>query len=163
MKIEMWDINRLKPYPGNPRHHTDAAIDKAAALLKEYGFRAPIVVDEDEFILAGHRRRLAALKLKLKKVPVHVAVGLTAAQAKAFRIADNRISEDSDWAEDDLKAELAALDQLGFDLELTGFDKLEIEDLCSEPGFEAAAPETQGALDSKANKICPKCGHEFEA
>ena len=128
MKVELIEIGRVIPYARNPRKN-DAAIAKVAASIKEYGFRQPIVVDEEMVIIAGHTRLQAAQSLGLKKVPVHVATGLTQAQIKAYRLADNRTHEDSEWDEELLAIELGELDELGFDLDLTGFDAIELEDL----------------------------------
>lgn len=128
MKVELIDVGRVIPYARNPRKN-DAAITKVAASIKEYGFRQPIVVDEEMVIIAGHTRLQAAQSLGLKKVPVHVATGLTQAQIKAYRLADNRTHEDAEWDEELLAIELGELDELGFDLDLTGFDAIELEDL----------------------------------
>ena len=89
MKIELWKLSDVKPYPNNPRLNDDA-VDAVAASIREFGFRQPIVVDDDGVIIVGHTRYKAAQKLGLEKVPVHVAVDLTPAQVKAYRIADNQ-------------------------------------------------------------------------
>ena len=128
MKVELTEIGRVIPYARNPRKN-DAAIAKVAASIKEYGFRQPIVVDEEMVIIAGHTRLQAAQSLGLKKVPVHIATGLTQAQIKAYRLADNRTHEDAEWDEELLAIELGELNELGFDLDLTGFDAIELEDL----------------------------------
>src|SRR5262249_33570017 len=120
MHVEMRHVSTIKPYAGNPRHN-DAAVDAVAASIKEFGWRVPIVVDEDGVIVAGHTRYKAALKLGLTEVPVHVAVGLTPAQLRAYRIADNQTAQLSGWDEDKLPLELMALQEAGFDLSLTGF------------------------------------------
>jgi ParB-like chromosome segregation protein Spo0J len=128
MKVELTETGRVIPYARNPRKN-DVAITKVAASIKEYGFRQPIVVDEEMVIIAGHTRLQAAQLLGLKKVPVHVATGLTKAQIKAYRLADNRTHEDSEWDEELLAIELGDLKELGFDLDLTGFDTIELEEL----------------------------------
>jgi ParB-like chromosome segregation protein Spo0J len=89
MHIEERPISSIRPYENNPRLN-DAAVDAVAASIREFGFRQPIVVDEDGVIIVGHTRFKAALKLGLETVPVHVAVGLSPAQAKAYRLADNQ-------------------------------------------------------------------------
>ena len=83
MKVEMRTISSIRPYESNPRINDDA-VDAVAASIKEFGFRQPIVVDGDGVIVVGHTRYKAAIKLGMTEVPVHVAVGLTPAQAKAF-------------------------------------------------------------------------------
>lgn len=128
MKVELLEISRVLPYARNPRRN-EGAIAKVAASIKEYGFRQPIVVDEEMVIIAGHTRLQAAQQLGLKKVPVHIATGLTKAQIKAYRLADNRTHEDSEWDEELLAIELGELDELGFDLDLTGFEAIELEEL----------------------------------
>ena len=116
MKVELTEIGRVIPYARNPRKN-EAAIAKVAASIKEYGFRQPIVVDEEMVIIAGHTRLQAAQTLGLKKVPVHVATGLTQAQIKAYRLADNRTHEDAEWDEDLLAIELGELSEMDFDLD----------------------------------------------
>ena len=89
MNVEMRPIDSIKPYPNNPRLN-DQAVEAVAQSIREYGFRQPIVVDEAGVIVVGHTRFKAAQKLGMTTVPVHVAVGLTPAQLKAYRIADNQ-------------------------------------------------------------------------
>ena len=89
VKVEQWKIGDVKPYEHNPRIN-DHAVDAVARSIQEFGFRQPIVVDEDGVIIVGHTRFKAAQKLGLETVPVHVAKGLTPAQVKAYRLADNR-------------------------------------------------------------------------
>lgn len=125
MQINLVDITKISPYESNPRDNS-AAVEKVAQSLSEFGWQQPIVVDEDNIILAGHTRHLAALSLKMDKVPVHVAKGLSEAQKRAYRIMDNKTSELAEWDRDLLKAEFAALTDLDFDLQLTGFDLDEI-------------------------------------
>ncbi len=125
MKIESWPLERLTPYANNPRIN-DNAVDAVVASIREFGFRVPIVVDDDGTIVAGHTRLKAARKLGLDKVPVHVAKELTDAQIKAFRLADNRTAQNSLWDDEALAAEIQRLQELDFDLELTAFDADEI-------------------------------------
>src|SRR5436309_12250818 len=106
MNIEMRKLSDIRPYESNPRLN-DAAVDAVAASIREFGFRQPIVVDEQGVIIVGHTRYKAALKLGLETVPVHVAVGLSPAQAKAYRIADNQTATLSHWDDDKLPLELA--------------------------------------------------------
>src|SRR5436853_6924138 len=95
MKVEIWPIEKLIPYARNPRHIPQIAVDKVAASIREFGFRQPIVVDEKGVLVVGHARLLGAQKLGLTQVPVHVAAGLTAEQAKAYRLADNRTNQEA--------------------------------------------------------------------
>jgi ParB-like chromosome segregation protein Spo0J len=128
MKVELLDLKKLVPYARNPRI-TAHAVDKVAASIKEFGFRQPIVVDSEMVIIAGHTRYQAAQKLGLKKVPVHVAEGLSAEQVKAYRIADNRTGEEAQWDNEMLALELADLDNMSFDKAVLGFEAAELEQL----------------------------------
>jgi DNA modification methylase len=134
MHIELWPIDRLKPYANNPRHN-DKAVESVARSLQEFGFRQTIVVDEAGVIIVGHTRYKAAIKLGLETVPVHVATGLTPAQVKAYRLADNKTAEIADWNYDLLPIELSQLRDLDFDLGLIGFDQDELAQLL-DPGVQ---------------------------
>jgi DNA modification methylase len=125
MLVDQRLIGSIKPYENNPRLN-DAAVDAVAASIQEFGFRQPLVVDEDDVIVVGHTRYKAALKLGLTEVPVHVAVGLSKAQLKAYRIADNQTAQLSGWDDDKLPVELMAVQEMGFDLNLTGFSSDEL-------------------------------------
>ena len=134
MNVEMWPIERLKPYENNPRIN-DGAVDAVAASIREFGFKVPIVADADGVIVAGHTRYKAAQKLGLDTVPVVVAADLTPEQIKAFRIADNKTAEIATWDYDLLPIELADLQAADFDLELLGFDQDELAKLL-DPGVK---------------------------
>lgn len=131
MKIQQRKITDIKPYPNNPRKIPDKAINAVARSLEEFGFRQPIVVDDDDVIIIGHTRLQAAAKLGMTKVPVHVAEGMAPEKARALRLADNKTGELAKWDDDKLLAEVQALrdvdfadlDKLGFDVGL--FDKTE--------------------------------------
>jgi DNA modification methylase len=127
MNITFWNLDQIIPYARNARKIPEAAIDKVAASIQEFGWRQPIVVDREGVIICGHVRRLAALKLGLKQVPVHVAENLSPAQVRAFRLLDNRSHEETSWDEDLLGLELLDLEGMGVDLDLTGFDLDEID------------------------------------
>ena len=135
MLVEMRSIELIKPYENNPRIN-DAAVDAVAASLREFGFRQPCVVDEAGVIIVGHTRYKAALKLGLSEVPVHVAVGLSPAQARAYRIADNQTATLSAWDDAKLPLELIELQKLDFDLSLTGFSSDDLQRLLAPAGTE---------------------------
>ena len=128
MQIELQDINSITPYDRNPRIN-DNAIDAVAASLREFGFRQPIVVDAESVIIVGHARYKAALKLGLQKVPVHVAVDLSPEQIKAYRIADNKTNELSEWDMDILPIEVSELYEVGYDVKLLAFGDKELTQL----------------------------------
>jgi DNA modification methylase len=104
----------------------DDAVDMVAQSIREFGFRQPIVVDANGVIICGHTRYKAALKLGLEQVPVHVATDLTPEQVRAYRIADNKTNELSDWNYDLLPIELSELQACNYDLGLLGFDPDEL-------------------------------------
>jgi DNA modification methylase len=135
MLVEERPIGSIKPYENNPRDN-DAGVDAVAASLRAFGFRQPIVVDENDAIIVGHTRYKAALKLGMTTVPVHVARGLTPAQARAYRIADNQTATLSKWDDDKLPLELMELQKADFDLSLTGFPEDEILRLLTMPPAE---------------------------
>jgi DNA modification methylase len=134
-------IGTIKPYEHNPRAIKDKAIDKVAASIREFGFQQPIVVDKAGIVIVGHTRLRAAEKLGMKEVPVVVA-DLPEDKARAYRLADNRTHEETDWLDAMLKDELAALKELDFDLSLTGFDDRELQVLLADEAELAKAEET---------------------
>jgi hypothetical protein len=121
MQVELVSVDDIRPYESNPRIN-DAAVDAVAVSLKEFGFRQPIVVDEQNVIIVGHTRWKAAKKLGLAKIPVHVAKDLSSEQAKAYRIADNQTNTLADWDYDLLPIELKDIQAADYNLELLGFD-----------------------------------------
>jgi ParB-like chromosome segregation protein Spo0J len=128
MKIELWTLSEIKPYPNNPRLNDDA-VDAVAASLREFGFRQPIVVDTEGVIICGHTRWKAAQKLGLEKAPVHLAKDLSPEQIKAYRIADNQTASLAEWNYDLLPIELGELQAANYDLGLLGFDQDELAKL----------------------------------
>src|SRR5690606_321781 len=96
MHVSLTPIERVIPYARNPRNNK-AAVAKVAASIREFGWRQPIVVDSNMVVIVGHTRLLAAQQLGLENVPVHIAEGLTEAQVKAYRLADNRTHEEAEW------------------------------------------------------------------
>lgn len=134
MKVVLRPMADVRPYEGNPRLNDDA-VDAVAKSIREFGFRQPIVVDEQGVILVGHTRWKAAQQLGLARVPVHVAVGLTPDQARAYRIADNATRDLSEWDLELLPIELTELQDAGFDLDLLGFSADDLPGLMA-PGLK---------------------------
>lgn len=142
-QIQMMPIDDIKPYPNNPRKN-DEAVGKVAESIKQFGFKQPIVVDKDNVIIVGHTRARAAKKLHLKEVPVIVADDLTEEQAKAYRLADNRSAEFSEWDSDLLSEELSALKDMDFDISSIGFEDEDIsfpEEDAVDDDFDPEPPE----------------------
>lgn len=155
-------VSVLIPYARNARKIPDSAVTKVAASIKEFGFRVPIVITDQNVIVAGHTRLMAAKKIGLSSVPVHVLTGLTPEQVKAYRIADNRTAEETDWDNELLALELSELKSVGVDLTITGLDHVEIEGALQ--AFKPTEGDEQGQLDRRETKEieCPNCGHVWE-
>lgn len=130
-EIRYTDPKSLIPYENNPRDNR-LAIEDVANSIKEYGFTSPILVNEEMVILAGHTRREAAILAGLDSVPYIIIDGLTEAQQKAYRLADNKLSELSIWDEDLLKQELEDLMSEDYDISLTGFTDVDLSGLFPE-------------------------------
>lgn len=126
-RIEVWPVERLKPYANNARTHSPEQVTKIAASITEFGFTNPILVDSSDGIIAGHGRLMAAQKLGMREVPVILLDHLTDAQRRAYILADNRLALDAGWDDGMLSQELAALNADGFDLGLTGFNDEELD------------------------------------
>lgn len=137
------NVGDLIPYINNPRKN-DSAVDAVASSIKNFGFKVPIVIDSQNEIITGHTRLKAALKLGLKEVPCIVGTDLTDTQIKAFRIADNKVSELASWDLDTLALELEDL-KLDFDMGEFGFFQAE-EELVEEINEN----KSSASLDDKA-------------
>ena len=142
-RIELWPIDRLRPYERNPRTHSEAQVDQIAASMVEFGWTNPILIDENAGILAGHGRLLAARKLGLAEVPVIRFEHLSEAQKRAYLIADNQLALQAGWDDALLAEELAWLRDERFDLDLVGFDATELERLLAIADGETASDEAE--------------------
>lgn len=126
LKIEYWDIEKLIPYARNPRRN-DEAVPRMAGLIREFGFRVPVIIRSTGEVIDGHLRLKAAWSLGMTQVPVVIADDWSEAQVKAFRLAVNRSAEWAQWDDDLLKLELEDLRLADFDLDLIGFDIAELD------------------------------------
>jgi hypothetical protein len=129
MQITYKAIDSLIPYVKNSRTHSDSQVAQIAASIKEFGFTNPVLLDEHGGIVAGHGRVMAARKLKLDEVPTITLGWLTDTQRRAYVIADNKLALNAGWDDEMLRLEFKSLEELGFDLGLTGFSEDEISDL----------------------------------
>jgi len=120
-RVEVWPADKLVPYDRNPRTHSEEQVNRIAASIVEFGFLNPVLVDTQAGIIAGHGRLMAAKALGLDEVPVVVLDHLTPAQRRAYVIADNQLALNAGWDNELLKAELADLEGLEFDLTLLGW------------------------------------------
>lgn len=129
MQYYLADVSELIPYVRNARTHSEAQVSQIAASIREFGFLSPILVAEDNTILAGHGRLAAALKLGLKKVPCVKENHLTETQKRAYIIADNKLSLNAGWDNELLAVELSELEGADFNLDLIGFDEAELSSI----------------------------------
>ena len=141
MKVEMRAIEEITPYEKNPRMLRPDAVDAVAQSILTYGFRQPIVVDPQFVIIIGHTRWLAAQKLKLAEVPVHIAK-LSDTESRALRIADNRLAEMSTWDNALLAEEMIMLEETPVGFDESEFEALRVlaEDDYTMPGFSFEQP-----------------------
>ena len=130
--VELWPLDRLIPHARNARTHSDAQVAQIAGSIAEFGFVNPVLVGDDGVIVAGHGRILAARKLGLDQAPVIVLAHLSPTQRRALMIADNQIASNSGWDDEMLAAELAALKEEDFDLDLLGFDDAALDRLLAD-------------------------------
>lgn len=147
-------VDQLVPYANNARTHSDAQIAKIAASIREFGFTNPVLTDGRKGIVAGHGRILAARQLGLDMVPAIELAHLSAAQRRAYILADNRLALDAGWDDELLLSELTDLRDIGFDLALTAFDGPELDSL-----FVADAPDGAPFDETTEERSrCPTCG-----
>lgn len=158
LQIEQRRTEQLVPYVRNARTHSAEQVAQIAASIAEFGFVNPILIGEDDVIVAGHGRLMAAQELGLCEVPVIVLDHLSEAQRRALVIADNRLAENAGWDQTMLRAELAALREDEFDLDLLGFDESELDEILD--GFEANGAEFGGSapVDGEASSHPSKPG-----
>lgn len=150
------DVADLVPYDRNARTHSDEQVEQIAASIVEFGWTNPIIVGASNLILAGHGRRLAALHLRIKRVPVIDVTHLTPEQQRLYVIADNKLTLNGGWDLEVLKLEVLELGAAGCDLSLTGFDDVELRELIDP---ELPDPEPEKADDDRPT--CPHCGQKY--
>lgn len=156
-------VAELIGYKGNPMQHPPAQIDLLVKLIREFGWTNPVLVDGKHGVIAGHGRLEAARKMGLETVPTIELRHLTAAQKRAYIIADNESARKGKFDSDLLAIELRDLDTDGFDLELTGLDLDDVDALLGreDENFAPGSADDQGKLDERAPVTCPHCGHSF--
>ncbi|EDI0749339.1 nuclease, partial [Salmonella enterica subsp. enterica serovar Kisarawe] len=129
LKIEYLLRGKLLRYAKNSRTHSDEQVDQIVNSIREFGFTTPVLIDEDNEIIAGHGRLTAAEVLEIEKLPVIRLTGLTPKQKKAYRIADNKLALNAGWDMQLLAEEVSELVDSDFDIELLGFSDSEIDDM----------------------------------
>lgn len=151
MQYYLADINDLIPYIRNARTHSESQIAQIAASIKEFGFLSPILIAEDNTILAGHGRLAAARKLGLKQVPCVKESHLTETQRRAYIIADNKLSLNAGWDDEILAIELSELQGADFDLDLLGFDESELVSIFED---DKEVEDDDFDVEEELNKPC---------
>jgi ParB-like chromosome segregation protein Spo0J len=132
LKVVYRKLADLKPYENNARTHSDAQLTQIAASIKEFGFTQPILLDGENGIIAGHGRWQAAIKMGIHEVPTIDLSHLNEEQKRAYIIADNKLALNADWDESLLALEIGDLQSIGYDIDLLGFSKFELETLGQE-------------------------------
>jgi len=150
LAVEYLSTKSIKPYMSNPKIHDNKQVQQIVNSISEFKFNNPILIDENNFILAGHGRLLAAQKLEMNEVPVIKLLHLTESQKKAYRIADNKLTENGKWDYDLLKLEFTELEklELDFTLDITGFDIADIDVI-----LDTSLTDKEFKLDEKANAV----------
>ena len=156
-EMKLVPVDRLIPYVNNARTHSKEQIAKLRASIREFGFVNPVIIDRYFNVIAGHGRIAAAREENIAEVPCVFVDHLTEAQKKAYILADNRMALDAGWDEDILRVELESLEEMGYDLGLTGFDEKELAsmfpaDEAKEDGFDVDA-ELQKPTFTKAGDV----------
>lgn len=146
MQIEYWPLERLHLYEKNPRKN-DHAVPKMVQAITEFGFRVPILAKSDGEIVDGHLRFKAAVAMELEEVPVILADDMSDAQITAFRLSVNKVAEFAEWDDLQVKADLEALAELDFDVELTGFDDADLARLTEV--YNALNPEDDPNMEGE--------------
>lgn len=140
--VQEVSLEKLRPYERNAKKHGPEQVEKLKASITEFGFLTPCLIDSDYNLIAGHGRVMAAKELGLETVPCVFIEGLTEEQRRAYILADNRLSELGEWDMDLVLGELTELDDLGFDIELTGFDMPEeLPEVMEDDFDERAVPD----------------------
>jgi DNA modification methylase len=152
LSINYIGLDQLIPYVNNSRTHDGQQVAQIAASIREFGFTNPVLIDEDDSIIAGHGRLMAARLLNLETVPTIKLEGLTDTQKRAYIIADNKLALNAGWDNELLMLELDALKDADYDLDLTGFSADEISDLMPEQ-------LTAGLTDEDAVPDVPEIPH----
>ena len=150
-QMQLVDINKLIPYVNNARTHSPEQITKLRSSLRELGFINPVLIDREFNVLAGHGRIAAAKEEGINEVPCVFVEHLSEAQKKAYILADNRMSLDAGWDDELLKVEMASLQEMGFDIGMTGFDESELADLFE---TDAEGEEDNFDVDAELEKPC---------
>ena len=164
--IEFWPIERLIPYAGNARVHTEADLEKIAAAIRRWGWTMPALVDEEGVLIVGHGRVAAAPRAEVTSIPVIVARGWSEEEKRAYRLADNQLAARADWDPDLLRSELQELWSADFDLGLIGFEPERLDDILNRSGSNGltdpdSVPQVPEQPVTRPNDIWLLGGHRI--
>ena len=159
VRIEYLPIEEIWDYENNPRDN-DRAVPALVRSMKRFGVRSPAIIDRDNVLIAGHTRIKAAKELGMTEFPCVRADDLSKAEAKAFRLADNRVQEESQWDTEALAAEFNALKDNGFDLTETGFDEFEIGGIDMSGYDYSESEEEYDTPEAESGEYTPEDGAE---
>ena len=175
--IELKRVSDLNPYEKNSRVHSEEQIEQLVDSIKTWGWTIPILIDEENTVIAGHARLSAGQKLEYDEIPCIIAKGWTEQQKKAYVIADNKLAENSNWDMGIFYQELKSLTEEGFDLKLVGIDEnfqldftndytpsINFGEVTEDDIYKAQENQQQlGNQEVHTQTVyCPKCMHEFE-
>ena len=177
-QIEKREVSELQPYARNPRNHPAEQIEQIKNSIRQWGWTMPILIDENNVVLAGHGRLQAATEMLIDEVPCVIAQGWSEEEKQAYVIADNQLAENSNWNTGLYFQQMKELEAIGFDLSLTGLDKDTISSLSFEPNLQpnfghqdvtkediSSVQERLETITPKSVQItdvtCPHCGEDF--
>tara|TARA_R110000823_G_scaffold312759_1_gene439691 strand:- start:5046 stop:5615 length:570 start_codon:yes stop_codon:yes gene_type:complete len=132
LKVAYINTDKLIPYTNNSRTHSPEQVQQIAGSIREFGFTNPILIDEENGIIAGHGRIMAATLLNLKEVPTIILTGLSETQRKAYILADNKLALNAGWNIDLITMELQGLKEIDYDISIIGFDEKELNEFFDE-------------------------------
>lgn len=161
-KIIFLAVSELIPYARNTRTHSETQVSEIAGSIREFGFTNPVLIDQDNEIIAGHGRVLAARKLSIDQVPCIQLKHLTDTQRRAYSIADNKLALNASWDSDLLSLEIKDITEAGFNADMLGFDADELAAILADDAA-AFSPEDFSEYDENINTEheCPKCGYTW--
>jgi ParB-like chromosome segregation protein Spo0J len=159
-QVVLRKVEQLTPYERNARKHSDTQVDQLVEAIKRWGFTVPLLIDEDNGVLAGHGRLLAAIKLGLPDVPCVIARGWDETKKRAYAIADNKLGLNSQWDDELLKLELHDLQSIDGGLAVMGFSEREIESVMETWASSGAQAATAQLGDGMAHRVIVDCADE---
>ena len=160
LKVAYINTDKLIPYTNNSRTHSPEQVQQIAGSIREFGFTNPILIDEENGIIAGHGRIMAATLLNLKEVPTIILTGLSETQRKAYILADNKLALNAGWNIDLITMELQGLKEIDYDISIIGFDEKELNEFFDDMNIEDNTDK--GELNNEEFLVIIECNDEQE-